>query len=100
MISILLNLSLSIEERVGLAMKHSGVAITITSVTDLLAFGIGATSILPALGNFCAYAALGIFAVFLQMASFFLAWLVIDQRRIDARRDGIFCCMKKLYYST
>lgn len=76
-------------------MKHSGVAITITSVTDLLAFGIGATSALPALGNFCAYASLGIFAVFLMMASFFLSWLVIDQRRIDAKRDGIFCCWKK-----
>lgn len=76
-------------------MKHSGVAITITSVTDLLAFGIGATSVLPALGNFCAYASMGIFAVFLQMISFFLAWLVIDQRRIDAKRDGIFCCWKK-----
>ena len=76
-------------------MKHSGVAITITSVTDLLAFGIGATSLLPALGTFCAYAALGIFAVFIYMASFFLAWLVIDQRRIDARRDGCICCWKK-----
>ena len=86
---------LPLEERIGLAMKHSGVAITITSVTDLLAFGIGATSVLPALGNFCAYASLGIFAVFFNMASFFLAWLVIDQRRIDARRDGLFCCWKK-----
>ena len=76
-------------------MKHSGVAITITSLTDLLAFGIGATSILPALGTFCAYAAFGIFAVFIYMASFFLAWLVIDQRRIDARRDGCICCWKK-----
>ena len=86
---------MSVEERVGLAMKHSGVAILITSVTDLMAFGIGATSILPALGNFCAYAAFGIFGVFLQMASFFLAWLVIDQKRIDAKRDGCFCCLKR-----
>ena len=78
---------LPIEERIGLAMKHSGVAITITSVTDLLAFGIGATSVIPALGNFCFYSALGIFAVFLNMVSFFLGWLVIDQRRIDAKRD-------------
>ena len=87
--------SLSLEERIGLAMKHSGVAITITSITDLLAFGIGAMSVLPALGNFCAYASMGIFAVFLQMITFFLAWLVIDQRRIDDKRDGIFCCVKK-----
>ena len=86
---------MSVEERIGLTMKHSGVAILITSVTDLMAFGIGATSILPALGNFCAYAAFGIFGVFLQMASFFLAWLVIDQKRIDAKRDGCLCCIKK-----
>ena len=75
-------------------MKHSGVAITITSVTDILAFGISATSVLPALGNFCAYASLGIFAIFFQMTSFFLGWLVIDQRRIDAKRDAVFCCWK------
>lgn len=86
---------LSVEERIGLAMKHSGVAITITSVTDLMAFGIGATSVIPALANFCFYAALGIFAVFLNMISFFLGWLVIDQQRIDAKRDGMLCCLKK-----
>ena len=76
-------------------MKHAGVAITITSVTDLLAFGIGATSVLPALGSFCTYASIGIFSIYLNMASFFLALLVIDQRRIDDRRDAIFCCWKK-----
>ena len=86
---------LDLQERIGLAMKHAGVAITITSVTDLLAFGIGATSVLPALGSFCTYASIGIFSIYLNMASFFLAWLVIDQRRIDDRRDAIFCCWKK-----
>ena len=93
-----LHYSLSLDERIGLAMKHSGVAITITSMTDFLAFGIGATSALPALANFCAYSAFSICAVFLNMASFFLACLVIDQRRIDAKRDGIFCCFKKDKY--
>ena len=42
----------SLPERFGLTMKHAGVAITITSVTDLLAFGVGATSSLPALRSF------------------------------------------------
>ena len=79
-------------------MKHSGVAITITSITDFLAFGIGATSALPALGNFCAYSAFSIFAVYLNMSSFFLACLVIDQRRIDSKRDGLCCCLKKDKY--
>ena len=64
-------------------------------MTDLLAFGIGASSTLPALASFCGYAAIAIFAVFVYMASFFLALLVIDQRRIDVRRDGCICCWKK-----
>ena len=37
--------------KLGLTMKHAGVAITITSVTDLLAFAIGATTVLPALSR-------------------------------------------------
>ena len=32
--------SLNLESRFGIALKHAGVAITITSLTDLLAFGI------------------------------------------------------------
>ena len=83
------------EERVGLAMKHSGVAITITSVTDFLAFGIGTFSSLPSFSSFCAYAAIGIVAVFINIASFFLAWLILDEQRIEARRDAFFCCWKK-----
>ena len=86
---------LPLEERIGLSMKHSGVAITITSVTDILAFGIGSMSSLPAFGSFCSYASIGIFAVFISMALFFLAWLVLDQERIDARRYAIFCCFRK-----
>lgn len=33
---------LSTEERVGQALRHAAVSITITSITDALAFGIGA----------------------------------------------------------
>jgi hypothetical protein len=41
------------------------VSITITSVTDLLAFALGTTSALPALATFCFFAAIGITADFL-----------------------------------
>lgn len=34
-----------VEEIVAKTMKHAGVAITITSVTDLVVFGIGAISV-------------------------------------------------------
>lgn len=49
-------------------MKHAGVAVTITSVTDVLAFVIGASTVIPALGSFCVYAGLGIFFIYLYQA--------------------------------
>ena len=36
---------LSIEDKIGLTLKHAGVAITITSVTDIVCFSIGASSV-------------------------------------------------------
>jgi len=82
-------------ERFGLAMKHAGVAITITSVTDLLAFLIGASTVIPALGSFCVYAGLGIFFIYIYQITFFLAWFSLDQRRVEDTRDGCICCWKK-----
>ncbi len=37
----------SIPEKVGLALKHAGVSITVTSVTDFAAFVIGGTTVSP-----------------------------------------------------
>ena len=37
--------SLPLAERMGLAMEHAGVSVTVTSVTDILAFGIGACTV-------------------------------------------------------
>jgi len=47
--------STKIEERLRHTMKTSGVAITITSLTDLLAFCIGASSVFISVRNFCIY---------------------------------------------
>lgn len=45
----------TIEDRIGETMRTSGVAITITSMTDLLAFCVGATSVFPGITTFCIY---------------------------------------------
>ena len=44
-----------VEDRIGETMRTSGVSITITSLTDLLAFAAGASSIFLSVRNFCIY---------------------------------------------
>lgn len=45
----------SIEDRMKSMLRTSGISITITSVTDLLAFGVGATSVFQSIRTFCIY---------------------------------------------
>ena len=66
-------------ERIATTMKHAGVAITVTSLTDVFAFGVGAFTILPGLQSFCVCCAFAIGAIFLLQSSWFVAWLTIDQ---------------------
>ena len=40
-----LNADLSLPEKMGVTLKHAGVSITITTITDVFAFGIGAVSV-------------------------------------------------------
>ena len=35
----------SVKEKIALTMQHAGVAITVTSVTDVMAFGVGACTV-------------------------------------------------------
>ena len=67
-------------ERFGHTMKRAGVAITITSVTDMVAFGIGSLTEVPALKSFCTYACVGIFAIFLFQSTVFVAAMSLDQK--------------------
>ena len=83
-----------IKKKAGRTLRHAGVAITVTSLTDVTAFFIGATTQLPALRSFCLYAAVGILAVFLFQTTFFLACLVIDEKRLKANRNGLWWCVK------
>ncbi|CAG0886016.1 unnamed protein product [Cyprideis torosa] len=85
---------LSLPDRIGRTMQHAGVAITVTSVTDVAAFLVGSTTVLPALRSFCIYAAVGILAVYVYQGTFFLAFFTLDQKRIEDRRDGFLFCSK------
>ena len=86
--------TLSFSEKFGLTMQQAGVAITITSLTDIVAFAVGGTTILPGLRSFCLFASVGIVAIYFFQCTFFLACLSLDQRRIEAKRNGFLPCIK------
>uniref|UniRef100_A0A0P5P9V2 Patched domain-containing protein n=1 Tax=Daphnia magna TaxID=35525 RepID=A0A0P5P9V2_9CRUS len=83
---------LPIPERMARAMKHAGVSITVTSVTDIAAFAIGATTSMPALRSFCINAMSGILMLFVLEVTFFVALTVLDERR--KARHSIGCCFR------
>nr|XP_033338744.1 NPC intracellular cholesterol transporter 1-like isoform X2 [Megalopta genalis] len=78
-----------LEERIALMLGHAGSAITITSLTDVVAFVIGASTILPSLQSFCIYAAVGVLLTFLLQITFYVAFFTLDAKRIENKRNSI-----------
>ncbi|XP_071807226.1 patched domain-containing protein 3-like isoform X1 [Asterias amurensis] len=72
---------LPVEERLGQTYSEAAVSITITSVTDALAFGIGSITKLPAIRVFCLYTGIAIIFDYLYQISFFGACMVYTGRR-------------------
>lgn len=83
-----------ISKRFGKTLSYAGMAISVTSVTNIVAFALGATTVIPALRSFCLFCSVGILAIFIYTLTFFTACMVLDQKRIDERRDGCFCCWR------
>ncbi|XP_078674227.1 patched domain-containing protein 3-like [Branchiostoma floridae x Branchiostoma belcheri] len=82
---------LPVEERMGRTMSDAGVSITITSLTDCLAFTAGITSVFPAVRIFCTYAAVGVAFDFLSQITFFAAFMSLTGRRERANRHCLTC---------
>ena len=78
----------ALAKNVGLAMKNAGTSITVTTLTDICAFGIGGMTYFPGLQYFCICAMLSITFVYIFQTSFFVAWMVLDQKRITEKRNG------------
>ncbi|XP_052068925.1 patched domain-containing protein 3-like [Mytilus californianus] len=84
---------LDTETRIGLTMKSSGVAITITSLTDVIAFCAGASSVFPAVRNFSWFTGAAILFCYLNYITFYLGCMTINEDRIKQNRH-YFTCQK------
>ena len=54
---------------------------------------------MPGLASFCVTVALGLGSIYLLMVSWFVAWLTLDEKRIEARKDGILPCITHTTFS-
>jgi predicted RND superfamily exporter protein len=87
------NLGLSIPDKMAIALKHAGVSVTVTSLTDVFAFGVGAVTKMPGLESFCVCTAIGLGSIYLLQVSWFVAWMTLDEQRVEAGRDGLLPCI-------
>lgn len=83
----------TLPERMGLMLKHAGASITVTSLTDMVAFLVGATTVLPSLQSFCLYAAVCVLFMYFYVVTFFVAIFTLDERRIISKRNAIIPCI-------
>jgi len=84
--------TLTIPELVARTAKSGGISVLITSATDALAFLVGASTVLPALGWFCTYAGVAVIFCFLFQIVIFLPALALNAQRAQANRRDCFCC--------
>jgi Niemann-Pick C1 protein len=85
---------MTLVKRMGQTMGHAGVAVSVTTFTDVIAFFVGSNTQLPGLESFCIYAAVSIFVIYCLQVTQFVAWFALDETRIADQRDGCVCCYR------
>lgn len=82
---------LSVEERMDRTLRTSGLAITITSLTDLLTFFIGYTSSFRTIQNFCVYTGLAVFFCYVNQLTILAPSIVIHEQWMNAAKHSVTC---------
>lgn len=86
------NPKMDVVDRVCATMKVVGLSIFVTTLTTMMAFGLGIMSDVPCIRWLCMYALPTIFIGFMFQIGFFISLLVLDERRIQQnKRDCCFC---------
>lgn len=76
-------------------MKSSGVAITITSITDIIACCAGAASVFPSVRNFCWYTGCAILFCYINYVTFYIGVMTIIEKRVSKKLHWVTCCKVK-----
>jgi predicted RND superfamily exporter protein len=81
------------EDRIHDTIEDIGVSITLTTITSALAFGLGALSTVPTVYWLCYYAFPTILFVYIYQVTFFVACIVLDERRVQQKRRDCCTCI-------
>ncbi|XP_072026560.1 patched domain-containing protein 3-like [Amphiura filiformis] len=79
----------SVPDRMSQAMEESALSVTITSVTDALAFGIGCITDFYSIRLFCIYASVAVLFCYFYMITFFAACMAITGYREEQKRHAL-----------
>ncbi|CAJ0564444.1 unnamed protein product, partial [Mesorhabditis spiculigera] len=82
--------TLSPEKRMALTLEEAGCAISVTTLTSVLSFGIGTYSSTPAISIFCKFIALALFFDWFYQLTFFAGVMVLGGRREAAGYHSVF----------
>ncbi|KAG6880077.1 hypothetical protein C0992_006889 [Termitomyces sp. T32_za158] len=82
------------EERVARTLAKMGPSILLSTITETVAFSLGALVPMPAVRNFALYAAGSVFLNAILQVTVFVSALVLDLRRFEANRVDCFPCVK------
>nr|KAG5709557.1 hypothetical protein BaRGS_001607 [Batillaria attramentaria] len=80
-----------VPQRVGATLALAGVGITVTSLTDLLAFLIGGNSVFYCVQSFCLYTGIAVLFCYISNVTLFVGCLSLHGRRVFSARHFITC---------
>ncbi|KAK0412604.1 hypothetical protein QR680_006307 [Steinernema hermaphroditum] len=84
------NPKLSVSRRLAETLAEAAVAITITSLTDMLTFGIGCLTTLPGVRLFCLYTFWGITFTYIYQLTYFAAMMAYAGEMEDKGKHSLF----------
>ncbi|ORY34800.1 patched family-domain-containing protein [Naematelia encephala] len=86
--------SLPAEERVARAVARMGPSIALSSITETVAFALGALVPMPAVRNFAIYAAGSVFLGAVMQVTVFVSAMSLDLKRAEAMRIDCVPCVQ------
>ena len=93
--------SADVVDRISLSVKDCGLSIFLTTLTTSSAFCLCLISNIPAVRHFSIYASVCVAIDFLYQITFFIALIVVNDKRIrNSRLDFIPCLMRRNHHES